>query len=406
MRAPERTTAIAVTFLGALGFAILVWWLVPWDPVPGGPVEPVPVDQVFTPAEIARAEEYSRWARVWSWSGLAVSLLVVCWLGFTSAGRRLIDRLPGRWWVTVLLAVAAVEVIGRVATLPFAAASHQHRLNAGLSNQSWGGWLRDVVVAQLISIVVTGLVLVSIIGIARRWKRAWPAIAGLLVAVLVLLGSFVYPVIVEPLFNRFESLPAGELRSSILELAEREGVDVDDVLVSDASRRTTTLNAYVSGFGSTRRVVVYDNLVSDVERDQILSVVAHELAHAKHRDVMIGTVLGMAGAVAGVGLMALIMGRKNRSGAGITDPRAVPTLLALFAVASLLLAPIQNGISRRVETRADVVALELTSDTETFVRLQRELAIRSLADPTPPTLLQCWFGSHPTVLERIGLATR
>ena len=83
---------------------------------------------------------------------------------------------------------------------------------------------------------------------------------------------------VEPLFNWFTPLADGPLRTQILELADEEGVEVDDVLVADASRRTTTLNAYVSGFGSTRRVVVYDNLVDDLPEDQALSVVAHELA--------------------------------------------------------------------------------------------------------------------------------
>ena len=132
--------------------------------------------------------------------------------------------------------------------------------------------------------------------------------AGGLLGVLVLAGSFVYPVVIEPLFNSFTSLPDGQLRTDILALAEQEHVPVDDVLVADASRRTTTLNAYVSGFGSTRRVVLYDNLVNDVPEDETLSVVAHELAHAKHDDVLTGSLLGAAGAVFGVGLLALLVG--------------------------------------------------------------------------------------------------
>ena len=103
-----------------------------------------------------------------------------------------------------------------------------------------------------------------VVGCARRWRRAWPAIAGGVLAGFVLVGSLVYPVLVEPIFNDFEPLPDGELRSQILALADEEGVDVDEVLVADASRRTTTLNAYVSGLGATRRVVVYDNLVEDL----------------------------------------------------------------------------------------------------------------------------------------------
>jgi len=103
-------------------------------------------------------------------------------------------------------------------------------------------------------------------------------------------------VLVEPLFNSFESLPGGELRTAVLALADEEEVPVEDVLVADASRRTTTLNAYVSGFGGTRRIVLYDNLVEDLPQEQALSVVAHELAHARHSDVVVGSVLGVAGA--------------------------------------------------------------------------------------------------------------
>jgi STE24 endopeptidase len=195
------------------------------------------------------------------------------------------------------------------------------------------------------------------------------------------------------------------LRTRILDLADREGVDVDDVLVADASRRTTTLNAYVSGFGSTRRVVVYDNLVEDLGEDEAVSVVAHELSHAKHRDVLVGTTLGAAGAALGVGLLAMVVGRREDDD-GVADPRSVPRVLALVAVAGLLASPVQNGISRQVETRADVDALRATGDPAAFVALQQQLVRRSAADLTPPAWSHAWFGSHPTALERIALAQR
>jgi STE24 endopeptidase len=237
------------------------------------------------------------------------------------------------------------------------------------------------------------------VGAARRWPRAWPAVAGVLLAGLVMLGSFVYPLLVEPLFNHFEPLPDGELRTKILALADEEGVHVDDVLVADASRRTTTLNAYVSGFGSSRRVVVYDNLLTDEDDPEVLAVVAHELGHARHDDVLTGSLLGAAGAMVGIGLLGLLV-------AGVGDPRQVPRVLALAAVATLLASPVQNGISRLIETRADVDSLRATHDPAAFVELQKELARKSLSDPTPYAWSQFWFGSHPTTLQRIALADR
>ena len=120
-------------------------------------------------------------------------------------------------------------------------------------------------------------------------------------------GSFLYPVVVEPLFNTFTPMSAGPFKQSVFRLAEQEGVQIDDVLVADASRRTTTLNAYVSGFGSTRRVVVYDNLLDDLTPGQARVVIAHELAHARNDDVVLGTALGSLGAVGAVALLALVL---------------------------------------------------------------------------------------------------
>jgi len=405
VRTPDRRVALAVTLVGGLAFAVLAVLLVPWQPVPGGTPAPVEPGSIFTAEEIARAEEYARWARAWSWSSLVVSLVIACLLGFTDWGRRLVGRLPGWWWVRVVLAVAIVEVVGRLVTLPFAVLLRRHTLEYGLSTQSWPAFAKDVALSQGVTIVGLSVLLVVLVGCARRWARAWPAVAAGLLGVLVLAGSFGYPVLVEPLFNSFTSLEDGELRTEVFELAEREGVPIDDVLVADASRRTTTLNAYVSGFGGTRRVVLYDNLVADVPQDQALSVVAHELAHAHHDDVLVGSLLGAAGAVLGVGLLGLLVGTLGpRRGVTMRDPAVVPLVLALLAVGTLLASPVQNAISRQVETRADVDALETTGDPAAFVAVQRQLMLRSIADPTPPAWSHFWFGSHPAGLTRIAIA--
>ncbi len=399
MRDPGRRTALAVALVGAVAFVALAWWLVPWDPV-GHPVVPARAEDHFTPEQLARAESYSWWARWWSYGSLAVSLTVACWLGFTSAGARLVGRLPGPTAVVVVLAVVACGLIGRVATLPFAVALHRLRLDAGLSTQSWAGWARDVSVSELVTAVPTALGMLLVVVAARRWRRAWPAVVGVVLAGFVVLGAFVYPLVVEPLFNRFEPLPDGALRAEVLALADREGVSVEEVLVADASRRTTTLNAYVSGFGATKRVVLYDTLVRDAPAEETLSVVAHELAHARHDDPLIGIGLGVAGSLLAVGVLGTAVGT-----ARAVDRRRVPLFLALVAVATVVSAPVQSGISRQVEWRADAEALAATGDPQGFVQLRRRLAVRSLADPAPPAWSQWVFGTHPTALERLGLVT-
>ncbi len=371
---------------------------------------PVDPGSVFTTSQLARADDFARWARIWSWGSLAVALVVAAALGFTRLGRSLMQRLPGPWWVRIVLGVAACDLIGRLGTLPFAIMLRRLQRANDLTRQSWGGYAIDTVKGELLDIVVTSIALVMLIGLARRWRRVWPVVAAGLLAGLVVLGSFVYPLLVEPVFNNFTSLPDGDLRTGIFELAGKEGVPVDDVLVADASRRTTTLNAYVSGFGGTRRVVLYDNVVDDLPRDEALSVVAHELAHARHRDVVMGTTLGATGAVMGVGLLALVVGwsqRRSGSGSdGMADVAVVPLVLALMAFGTVLSAPVQNGISRQIETRADVDALRVTGERAPFVELQRQLALRSMADSTPPAWSQWWFGSHPGVLTRIAIAER
>jgi STE24 endopeptidase len=403
--------AAATAAVGAVAFVTLAVLFVPWDPVPGGVPAPVSADDVFTADEIARAEDFYRSSRLWSWSSLAVSLAVACWLGFGRRGRALAARTRGPWWVRAVVVVVALVTIGRLVTLPFAIALRRLLLDEGLSTSDWPSWTLDLVKGELVDIVVTSIAVIALLGCARRWRRAWPAVAGGLLAALVVAGSFAYPLVVEPLFNDFEPMPDSALRTQILDLADEEDVAVDEVLVADASRRTTTLNAYVSGIGSSRRVVVYDTLLADRPPEQVLSVVAHELAHAQQHDVLIGTALGAAGALFGVGLLGLAvgwLGRRGRPGLGRDDGVAgVPQLLALVAIATVVAMPVQNGISRQIETRADVIALQATADepggVEAFVALQVRLAQRSLADPTPPGWAQWWFGSHPTVLERVAL---
>ncbi len=175
-----------------------------------------------------------------------------------------------------MVAAFAILAVGELVTAPFALSLRANALDAGLTTQSLGGWLRDQAFSLLVGGAFAAVLVLLVVGTARRSPRRWPVYTALGGAVLTVLGSWSYPLVVEPLFNRFASLPESPLRSEILALARAERVPVSDVLVADASRRTTTLNAYVSGLGSTRRVVLYDNLVNDVPRRETLVIVAHQ----------------------------------------------------------------------------------------------------------------------------------
>ncbi|QNN54753.1 M48 family metallopeptidase [Nocardioides mesophilus] len=395
--------------LATLALVVVAALWVPWSWVPGGRLVPLSPGDLFTKSELARAERFSDARRWLGWTSYAVSLATAAALGFTRWGARLVRRLEGgrRWPVTAVLAVGAVLLIGRLVTLPLSLLLRRLGLEYGLTDQAFTGWLRDLTVSFLVSWVATSILVLLMIFFARWRPRTWFVWAGGTAAVVAVAGSFLYPIVVEPLFNNFTSMPDGPLRTSILRLAETEGVRVSDVLVADASRRTTTLNAYVSGFGSTRRVVVYDTLLQAMTPAEARVVIAHELAHAKHDDVLVGTLMGALGAIAGVAVLALLLDSRRlqeRSGsAGTADPRSIPLVLALAAVGSLLSSPAVNAVSRSIEIRADRDSLAATGADAAFIDMQRQLSLRALHDPTPPAWSQWLFGSHPTVLERAGL---
>ncbi|MDQ1685296.1 MAG: endopeptidase, partial [Frankiaceae bacterium] len=245
-----------------LGFAVLVIVLTPWHPLPGPHVRPDPAAD-FTPAQIARETAFHDDIRPWGLTGLFVGLLVPAVVGFTSIGARLVDRLRRRRWIVqVVAATIGMTALVTLVSLPVAAREHVILRRFGLSTQGWSGWWGDVGRGYAVGLVTTLVVLLVVMGLARRFPRRWWIGAASIGAALVVGGSFAYPVVVEPVFNNFHSLPAGELRTQILTMAVRDHQPLDDVLVADASRRTTAENAYVSGFGASRRLVLDDTLLA------------------------------------------------------------------------------------------------------------------------------------------------
>ncbi|HEY0508670.1 MAG TPA: M48 family metallopeptidase [Blastococcus sp.] len=409
----RRAALVAAVLLG-LALAVVIAVRTPWEVLPEPPGGRTPVDPaaVLSGGRLEQAESFAAALRPASLISLLLGLTVSAVLGLTRLGARLVRGvaapLGGGWAWQVLLGTLALAVAGRLVTLPLSAYGEVVRHRYGLSTRGWGLWLRDVTVSTAIDTGLTALGLLALVWLARRAGRTWWIWAGTGAAALVTAGSFLWPVLVEPAFNRFTPLAAGELRSDLLQLAEDNGTPVQNVLVSDASRRTTALNAYVSGFGSTRRIVVYDTLLDRLPDDQIESIVAHELGHVAADDVLTGTLMGALGAGAGVAALGWLLswaGLLRRAGAeSAGDARVVPLLLFLVAVGTLVSTPVQNLVSRQVEARADVHALDLTDDPAAFVRMQRGLADTNLSDPDPPAAWQWFFGSHPTAAQRMAMA--
>jgi STE24 endopeptidase len=367
-----------------------------------GVIAPAPVDpgSYFTPDQLDRARDYRRGQLVIFGTSLVVEAAVLVWLVRRPPGRLRGVRRP------VLVAAgagAALSVGLAAAQLPLSAIAHQRSVDVGLSTQGWGEWLGDVGKASGIGAVFAGVGGAAAIALMRRFPRGWWAPGSVVVIGFAAATLYLGPVVLDPIFNRFTVLPDGRTRSDVLALAREAGVDVGQVYEVDASRRTTASNAYVTGLGHTKRVVLYDNLLKDFTRDEVRLVVAHELGHVHYRDVPRGllyvALVAPFGLLAAAGLTRRLAPDEPRPG-----PAALPALALSVVVVSLGITTIANQLSRRVEARADSYSLRLTDAPEPFIGFERGIALRNVADPDPPEWITFLLATHPPTVDRIGIA--
>jgi STE24 endopeptidase len=343
-------------------------------------------------------------------AGIALDLGLLALLSFTVPGDHLYAITSGwPWWARGLAFSLCVLALRAALRLPIAFwAGYLHERAWALSTQLLGSWSRDRAKGLALTLLFGTSALLGLIAAARVWPLAWPLIVATAAAFLVLVLSFIGPVLLEPLFSRFTPLADRELARSLQTLAARAGVPVRQILVADASRRTRKLNAYVSGLGRTRRLVLFDTLLAQANRQEVELVVAHELGHRRARHVAKATLLGMlAAAVFVIAFWAVLRLPALRSALGVTgagDPRIVPFVLLLGSLFSLASSPFGAGLSRHWERQADAFSLELTHDLETFESTHRRLALVNVADLAPPRLFYLAWFSHPAPSERIAAA--
>ena len=367
-----------------------------------GLIQPAPVEaqQYFTALQLDRAEDYRSLQRVLGLAGLGIGIGTLAVLAWRPPGR-LWRRLEARPLLGGAAAGAGISLVLVVTGLPVRAWMRQRALDVGLATQSWPDWAVDVLKAGGIGAVTAAVGGLVAIALVRRFPRGWWVPAAVVVLAYGAVTIWLYPVLIDPVFNDFERLPNGELRSDVLRLADRAGVDVGEVYRVDASRRTSAANAYVIGLGHSKRVVLYDNLIEDFPPAEVRTVVAHELGHQKHDDLLRGLSWLAIVAPAGTFLVQALSERfapRERLG----TPAALPAIALAIALVSLVLGWASNILSRRVEARADSFALQLTGDSKDFIAFQRRLAVQNISDPEPPELLHVLFDTHPTTLERIG----
>jgi STE24 endopeptidase len=363
--------------------------------------EPVPVGAraYFSSAQLERAQDF-RTGQLWL---LGASLLIeagVLILLVRKAPPRL-RSVGARHPVLAGAAVtAAISVALGLATLPVSAVARERAKDVGLVTQSWTGWLGDVAKGIAIEIVIVGAGGALLVFLMRRFGRRWWAPAAALAVAFGVLMNYAGPIVLDPLFNKFKPLPAGELRSDVIEMAEEAGVKVGEVYEMDASRRTTAANAYVAGLGSTKRVVLYDTLLRDFTPEEVRLVVAHELGHVHHRDVPRG--LLYLALVAPVGMFAV--SRLAERWAPEGGPAAVPAVGLALALMVPAITIVSNQLSRAVEARADRYSIELTGEPDQLIDFQKRITVQNVSDPEPPGWTSFLLGTHPTAMQRIGQA--
>src|SRR5438270_4176265 len=365
---------------------------------PGRPSASVPMEAVrfFSAEEVARARSYHRPLYRAAALDCAIQVGVLAMFVWSGVGNALDpDSLP--WWARTPAYTAIVIAVSAALRTPAALWSGFIRERRwGFSTQRLRSWGADRCKATAVSVVLGSALLLGLVALARVAPGWWaaPAAGGFALATLAL--SYLAPVVLEPLFNRYSQLQDPALAAELRALARRAAVPVRDVHVQDTSRRTRKANAYVSGLGRTRRVVVSDTLLEQAPPAEVRLVVAHELGHRRKQHVLRGTVLAMTGAIAATVLFWALLGTR------VADPHRVPLMLLLGLAFSLSSLPALTTISRRWERQADRYSLELTGDHAAYAATFRRLARTNLSDLDPPRLLYLLLFTHPTPPERLA----
>jgi STE24 endopeptidase len=366
------------------------------------------------PSELA-VRYYRSGNAVWA-VATGLSLLIPALLLFTGLSarlRHLAQRLGRRWILMVALYALLFTVVTALLGLPLAYYEDYLRQHAyGLSNQSLGRWLGEWLKGVAVSAVGLSLVLWIPYLLLRRSPKRWWLYAGLASIPIATFLLVIMPIWVDPLFNHFGPMKDKALEARILTSARRAGIEGSRVYEVDKSVDTKTVNAYVTGLGSTKRIVLWDTILTRLEPDQVLFVTAHEMGHF----VLRHTLIFIVGAAFLTTLSLYVVHRaagpliarfSTRFGFDhLSDVASFPLLVLLGTIVALALTPVLLALSRYQEHEADRFALELTRDNHaaatTFVRLQEE----NLSVPRPGPFYMLWRGSHPALGDRVDFANR
>jgi Zn-dependent protease with chaperone function len=371
-------------------------------------------ERVAVPEPSVQAMEYYRSGNVlWIVSRAAVLAIptLVLLTGLSAHIRNLAQRFGRKWFVTILVYFVIYSAMQWALLLPlefYAGYVRQHAY--GLSNQTFLKWLHDTLITGAISLVFGGLLVWLPYWLIRRSPKRWWLCTAILSLPVMIFVMIVEPIWIDPLFNTFGPMTDKQLEAQILALADKAGIEGSRVFEVNKSIDTNAVNAYVTGFGNSKRIVLWDTLMAKLSAGEVRVVMAHEMGHYVLNHVLQGLLAGFCGVLFALYLVYraanyLVRRCKDRFGFDqLSDVASLPLMLLLLQVVALLLMPLGLAFSRHLEHEADRFALELTHDNRAaamaFVQLQSE----NLSNPRPGMLYTLLRASHPSLAERIEFA--
>jgi STE24 endopeptidase len=272
-------------------------------------------------------------------------------------------------------------------------------------------WLLDRGRNYLLGLLYIPIIWLGYLLLRRSPQRWWIWLWAGLIPISCFI-TILYPIAIDPLFHRFQPLPDSPIRRRLQSLAQQAGIGEAQIFEVNMSARTTKMNAYVTGIGPTKRIVLWDTTLRTLPEDEILAIMAHEIGHYTLRHIWWGLLLGITGGFAILWLLSrLYPWAVNRFGkrAGIRDIHDIAGLPLFMLLLSLLLflqTPVESAISRHMEHQADRYGIELSRMNEASARAFVSLHMQNYADPDPPRLFVYWFYSHPPIRERVEFALR
>ena len=364
--------------------------------------------------DVSRAKRYSRTRLAVSLAGSAFSLTRSVWFARSGRSARLrtwaMDSTPHP--VAADAVYLLTEGIGSwLAAMPVSyVGGHAIERRYGLTKQSSAGWMGDQLKGLVVGVAVQIPLTIGAYSVIRRRPRDWWLVLSGAAAPLMVGLSYLAPTVLMPIFNRFQQLDDVGLTARVNALSDRAGVPIAAVLTMDMSRQSEKPNAFFTGIGGSKRIVLGDTLLRTFSPEEIDGVVAHELGHQVHGDMW--RFVGLAGGAGFVGAWAVskvapeVMRRFAASTkvSSVGDIAGLPILQLIGAVGGVFAGPAMAAFSRAVERRTDAYAMRLTGDGDAYAAAMGKLATYSLADPDPPGVLVFLLASHPPIAARIRAA--